>query len=509
MIRRNGAKTWKNIHVTTKLELEDLIDVDNSNAQGHSVSNYEILNQTSDDINSLIKEAKLNNKHIRAIGAAWALSKVQTTENWLINTKLLNKCIEVESDCFHVDYPTDKRPLLVIAQCGVSVAELNVYLELPKSANQIARSLKTTGIGAGQTIVGAVSGNTHGAAVNFGAVPDFVVAIQLCNGTDSPIWIERSDYHVMNQVFVDRVNSTLIQNSDIFNAVLVGFGAFGVITAFAIETEPLYQLTFPKIEEVSQNKLGSLLGSPDFYSGLHHLEFVFNPYEDDSFYLIAGTKVKYETGHPIPAPLWIITNKLGYAPGDWTTKILLKLPFVSGKFKSNVQFKEYLKNAVLSNVRGTSGQLYTATITYLEGYNETAFAVSIDDAITTISILKQITRAMKLPLVIQARVVKPGKATFGFTNLLPKAVVFEFGIVNDSTYPEFEQMLIDQLRNANVKYTLHWSKNSLVSRERLVEMYGQTNVDIWKNSRNTLFNNDTELMRVFNNVHLEEAELDM
>jgi hypothetical protein len=63
---------------------------------------------------------------------------------------------------------------------------------------------------------------------------------------------------------------------------------------------------------------------------------------------------------------------------------------------------------------------------------------------------------MKLPLVIQARVVKPGKATFGFTNLFPKAVVFEFGIVNDSTYPEFEQMLIDQLSNAGVKYTIHW-----------------------------------------------------
>jgi FAD binding domain len=508
MIRRNGAKTWKNIHVTVNLDLEDLIDIDNSNALGHTVSDYQILKQTSTDINSLIKEAKTKNKRIRAIGSAWALSSVQVTENWLINTKLLNKCIEVETDCFHADYANSKKPYLVIAQCGISIAELNVYLELPRNASQEARSLKTTGIGAGQTIVGAVSGNTHGSAINFGAVPDFVVAIQLCNGTDKPIWIERGDYHVMNQQFLDRVDSKLISDSDIFNSVLVGFGAFGVITAFAIETEPIYQITFPTIEEVNQSKLGSLLGSPAYYNNLHHLEFVFNPYTDDSFHLIAGKKVKYEEGHPIPAPLWIITNKLGYAPGDWITKLALNFPFVSAKFKSKVQFKEYLKHAVLSDVRGTSGQLYTATITYLEGYNETAFAVSIDDAMATIQILKQLTREKKLPFVIQARAVQPGNATFGFTNHTPKAVVFEYGIVNDPIYPEFEQLLINQLKNANIRYTLHWSKNSLVNKERLVEMYSQANVDTWKESRNTLFDNDSDLIRIFNNVHLAQAELD-
>jgi hypothetical protein len=139
MIRRNGAKKWKNIHVTVNLNLEDIIDIDNSNAQGHSVCDYEILNQTSSDINSLVKEAKLKDKRIRAIGSAWALSKVQVTENWLINTKLLNKCIEVEADCFHVDYPNEKTPFLVIAQCGISIAELNVYLELPKNTSQITR----------------------------------------------------------------------------------------------------------------------------------------------------------------------------------------------------------------------------------------------------------------------------------------------------------------------------------------------------------------------------------
>lgn len=507
MIRRNGKKDWNNIHVTIKQTVDDLIDIDNTNADGFSMSKYEILNQTSSDIDDLIKEARTKNKQIRAIGSAWALTNILATDNWLINTKLLNECFEIDDNSFHSDYPQDKRKLLVIAQCGISIGELNVYLERPQSRDQIRRSLKTAGIGAGQTVVGAVSGNTHGAAVNFGALPDFVAAIQLCNGTHKPIWIERSSYPVMNQDFINKVNSKLVRNEDIYNAALVSFGAFGIVTAYAIETEPIYHINFPKIREINESGLESLLNDSAYYTKLQHLEFVFNPYTD-IFYLIEGTRVAYEEGHPLPEPLWIVTNKFGYAPGDRTTKILLNLPLISGKQKSKILFKQYLKNAVLSEVRGSSGQLYTATITYLEGYNETAFAVSILDGIKTIQAIKQAIDEMSLPLVFQARVVYPGNAIFGFTNHLPRAIVFEFGIVNTSKYPKFEELLLNKLRGSAVKFTLHWSKNSLVNNARLEEMYGQLKIETWKKSRLTLFDNDVELMNVFNNVHLKVAGLD-
>lgn len=508
MIRRTGPRKWNNIHVTTKLNLEDLIDVDNSNAQGHSLDQYETLNQASTDINNLVKEARTKKKRLRAIGSAWALSSIQVTDHWLLNTKLLNACFEVEPASFHDSYPVEKRPLLLIAQCGISIAELNIYLELPRDRTRLRRSLRTSGIGAGQTIVGSVSGNTHGSAVNFGALAEFVAAIQVCNGRDKPVWIERSDYRVMNDEFVGKVNSTPVADSDIFHSVLVGFGAFGIITAYAIETEPIYHIQFPKIREISKTELGSILTTPSYYSKLRHLEFVFNPYYEDGFHLIEGTQVGFEEGHPNPKPLWILPNKLGYAPGDLTTKFLLKLPFVSGKKKTEILFKEYLKNAVLSDVRGTSGQLYTATITYLEGYNETAYAVSSDDTIRAIELAKEATKEVKLPLVFQARVVHPGKSMFGFTNHFPRAVVLEFGIVNTSVYPEFEERLISKMRQAGIRYTLHWSKNALVNPKRLEEMYGQENINTWKKSRQVLFDGQTDLMDIFNNVHLKAAELD-
>lgn len=509
MIRRNGPRKWNNVHVTMRLNLEDLIDIDNSNAQGHALDKYETLNQASKDINDLIKEARAKKKRIRAIGSAWALSNIQVTDHWLLNTKMLNKCFEADQDAFHDFYPADKKPFLVIAQCGISIAELNVYLELPKDKNQVRRSLRTSGIGAGQTIVGAVSGNTHGSAVNFGALAEFVVAIQICNGTDKPVWVERKEYPVMSQQFADKINSKLVQDSDIFHSALVGFGAFGVITAYAIETEPIYHIKFPKIREVGQSELLDILGDPGYYSKLRHLEFVFNPYYEDGFHLIEGTQVPFEEGHPTPKTLWILPNKLGYAPGDLTTKFLLKFPFVSGKKKTSILFKEYLKNAVLSEVRGTSGQLYTASITYLEGYNETAFAVSTNDAQKTLEIARQATKESKLPLVWQARVVHPGKSLFGFTNHYPKAIVFEFGIVNTPVYPQFEEFLINKLRQAGIRYTLHWSKNAIVNRQRLEEMYGKESISTWIRSRHALFNYQNDLMDVFNNTHLKQAELDI
>ena len=200
---------------------------------------------------------------------------------------------------------------------------------------------------------------------------------------------------------------------------------------------------------------------------------------------------------------------MGYFVGDKLTKFALTLFLVSAKKKSQILFDQYLKNAVLTEVRGTVGQLYTATITYLEGYNETAFAVSTDDAIATIQVAKQVTRDAKLPHVWQARIVKPGKATFGFTNHSPRAVIFEFGIVNTSKYPEFEELLLSKLREANIHYRLHWSKNALVDPRRLDEMYGASNATIWKKSRYSLFNNRQELVDVFNNDHLRIAGLDI
>ncbi|MEM9546006.1 MAG: FAD-binding protein [Bacteroidota bacterium] len=509
MIVRKGPRKWRNIHTTFEANLEEMMDLDNSSPSGR-LSGMEFFKQAAKDIDALIQEAKAKGKKIRALGSAWALTDIHLTDKWMLNTKLLNQIFDLSDRNFHDSYPVEKRPYILLAQCGVSVAELNKRLETNEQG--IKRALRTAGIGAGQTIVGAVSGNTHGAAVNFGAMPEFVRGIQLVNGTGQSIWIERESEPIVNDRFITNLDAKLIRNDDIFNSALVSFGAYGVITALAIETEPIYHIKFPPMQDISFTNLKQKLNNMDYNdpSNLHHFEFIFNPYdEEEQAVLVIGTKEDYIPGHVGPDPLWIITDEQGYAPGDKTPPFLLRLPFLSAAWKSKFQYKEYKKNSILSDVRGSSGQLYTATITYLEGYSESAIAVGIEDAARMIEIIVEVVKEQKLPSICQARVVKASRATFGFTYLGSRSVVFEFALVNDGKFAQFENKLVSKLKQESIKYTFHWSKNSGISKERLFDMYGVERVQKWKAARRSLFNNDKELMAVFDNDHIKRAELDV
>ena len=88
-------------------------------------------------------------------------------------------------------------------------------------------------------------------------------------------------------------------------------------------------------------------------------------------------QVPFQPGHPTPQPRWIVRDKLGYAPGISILRLLGLLRFLPPRFVTAMQFKQYRRLALLDGVRGTPGQLYTSSIYYLEGYTESAFAVSV------------------------------------------------------------------------------------------------------------------------------------
>jgi hypothetical protein len=52
------------------------------------------------------------------------------------------------------------------------------------------------------------------------------------------------------------------------------------------------------------------------------------------------------------------------------------------------------------------------------------------------------------------------KALLGFTCHPPKTAIFEFDLANDARFPLFEKTLTEALKAQDVKYTMHWSKNS-------------------------------------------------
>jgi len=119
------------------------------------------------------------------------------------------------------------------------------YLNKALFAHGLA--LKTTGASDGQRLVGAIAAGTHGSAMHVGAMQDYVKGIHLVipNGdADSKhVFLQRKSDQAVNTNFAAFLdNTTIINDDELFNAAVVGFGSFGLIHGLLIETEPLFRL---------------------------------------------------------------------------------------------------------------------------------------------------------------------------------------------------------------------------------------------------------------------------
>ena len=507
-----GSQPWAGVHVTHRTTVAEIYNIDNVGRQGRLRSGWEMFREAGEELDDLIRRARDAGKRILPIGAGWALSKINITDGWLVNTKQLNGCFDVSDKYFDAAYPAERRRNLVLAQTGVQIAELNTFLELlPRNEGDL-RAIQAAGIGNGQTVGGSVSGNTHGSQLTYGAMPDFVAGLHIATGSGQTLWIERQSKPVMNQDFVHKIGARLIRDDDIFNAAVVSFGTFGIIAALAVETAPIYQLEFPPIADISYGDLKQKL--QDFAAGtipqdLYHYEFIFDPFTRTQMAMEASArKVPFKPGVPTPKPRWIIRDGRGFAPGINILRAFgLLRALVPPRVLTGIEYKRYRKVALLDNVRGSPGQIYTSSIYYLEGYIESAFAVSIQDAAATIDIASQVTQELRLPSVYQVRLCRASTGTLAFTQLEPIAAVFELGMIHDKRFAEFERRLDEAFRKAGIRYTMHWSKNSGIHPDKLAYMYGGEKVESWKASRRAVFGNDANLMKLFESDAMVEAGL--
>lgn len=504
-----GPQPWNGVHVTHRTTVAELIDVDNVGPQRTLLAGFDMFRHAGESLDEVIRKAREAGKRVLSIGSGWALSEINVTDGWLVNTKLLNGCYDIGDRYFDAAYPAADRPCVVLAQAGMQIAELNAYLELIPQDIAAKRALKAAGIGNGQTIAGAVSGNTHGSQINFGAMPDFVVGLHIATGSGRTLWIEKASKPVLNHDFATNIGADLIRDDDIFNAAVVSFGTFGIIAAVAVETAPIYQLAFPAIGDIHHDDLKTKLrefGNADPVN-LYHYEFIFDPHSRNQMAMEAGApQVPFQPGVPTPKPRWILRDKNGYAPGVNILRLVDLLRFLPPRIITGIQFKQYRRLALLNGVRGSPGQLYTSSIYYLEGYTESAFGVSVTNAPETIDICSQVAREMRLPSISQVRLVHRSEATLGFTQHEPKTAVFEVGLVNDDRFPEFERRMDAAFREAGIRYTMHWSKNSGLDPQKLDYMYG-AKVAKWKAARRDVFGNDATLMQMFETDAMVRAGL--
>lgn len=511
MIHRDdlGPRHWNSVHVTHKTRVAELIDIDNVGPDEKTLlAGFDMFRHAGNSLDQLIQEARAAGKRILPIGSGWAMSDINITDGWLVNTKLLNGCYDIADKYFETSYPAADRPMVVLAQGGAQIAEVNAYLEMISTT---PRSLKASGIGNGQTIAGAVSGNTHGSQLTFGAMPDFVVGLHIATGGGRTLWIERASKPVLNADFCAGIDAELVRDDEIFNAAVVSFGTFGIIAAMALETDPIYHLKFPPITDIHLDDLKAKL--TDFShaapADIYHFEFIINPHDRKQMAVaVAAPRLPFAPGYPTPKPRWILRDKHGYAPGVNILRVAGLFRFLPPSIPTGFIFREYRKLALLHDVRGSPGQLFTASIYYLEDYNETSFGVSVKDAPATIDICTAVMRDLRVPSIIQGRLVRRSQATLGFTQHEPMTTVLECGMINDDGFPRFERRMDAALRDAGIRFTMHWSKNSGIDPAKLDYMYGPAKIARWKAARRAVFQNDAELMKLFESDAMVRAGLD-
>ncbi|SMO37345.1 hypothetical protein SAMN06265379_101338 [Saccharicrinis carchari] len=504
-MHNNGPFPLKCLYVT---ELEP---------QGNIPDAIDRLNDAADEIRRLIKETIDAGQGFRAYGSRWSLSNIAHHKDRMHFNANMNLHVPLKADDIHPQ-GIYKDENLFFFQCG------NTIKELSKTLNNYGKSLKSSGASNGQTIAGCISTGVHGAAIDAGAIPDYVVGLNLIIGPElqDVVYIERHTKPALSDAFAHKIRARTIRNDALFNAALVGLGSFGFIHGIVIEAEDRYLLR-RYVKKVDKDIALHLSDTMDFENSdfkidgetdskgkplrPYHFKVFMNPYADDREYVI---EIMYKKPYAIPYPDPLPTIKTSLYRD--LIHLLIK---VSEKWPKKIPyFVRKLQKAVLPpvdmDVTGTLAEIF-----WDAPYLGPAFACSVGvDHTHSSKALKLLANLAKeegpIPGIYAMRFVRQTEATLGFTKFPLSCIIEIDGVLwNKSkklmSLTDFSRRMIEVLQQAGVPFTVHWGKNMDWGYPGLIDhMYGQKAKE-WRQYRSALLSN--EMAEFFCNDFLKTAGL--
>ncbi len=492
---------------------------------GAGINDSDLYKRATENLKWVIGDAIDNNHTLRAIGANWSFSEVAMCNGGMVQTKGLDLIFNMDDDLVMPAYIATgkKADGLKFVECGVQMSRLNKNLEIESNP---ARCVKACGGSNGQTIAGATSTGTHGAALFTGAVHDTIVGIHLITGRDTHVWLERKSYPVASDAFINWLVATPMRDDDLFNAVVVGLGSFGIIHGIILETDPLKLLKEYRISNfIYSDELMNAFATLDFVKlkallpeipdsvpdhELYHMEINFNPYNvingnSGGMYVFLFYKV------PVPTGFVVDQSGLNAGPSPefiWMMKNLVNILSASGSYNTikNTITKEFEKNVRPATPNPKSiGSIFRDT-RFTGNIASFAFAVSTGDLPETIKHILEEIAVNAFAGAVAVRFVKGTKATLGFTRFAHTCVIEMDGLDTKRNHKIFAN-IIDRLMNGGVPCTIHWGKlNEPLSASRVTTMYGADKLQSWKKSRETLLLPETR--SVFTNDFMKRCGLD-
>lgn len=514
---KHAIETWDTFHNNGPFPTKNLYKTSLA-GKGNMPSLIDRYNDAAKEIQRLLKDALDNNQGFRAYGSAWSMNHIaHQQDNMHYNAEMnLKKAI----------LPDEMHPASTFQQADLFFVETgNVIKELHKFVFDHGKALMATGASNGQTIGGCISTGVHGSALNFGAVQDCVVGLNLIIGPNPEdiVYIERHTEPALNDTFAGRIHARIIRNDGLFNAALVGLGAFGFIHGVVIRTEDRYLLK-RYVKRLNKDVAMQLSDTLDFAGsaftvpgevddqgkGLRpfHYKVFINPYVDDPEYVIETIyKKPYTDTYPDPLPR--------IKTAIYRDLIILMMFFAEKVSKSIPKLIKLLQKSVLPPVdfeaTGTLGELFWDAPYQGPAY---AIAVGVDssNASKTLALLTKLAREEgPIPGIYAMRFVKQSRATLAFTKFPVTCMIEIDGLIWKGKkgkligMDEFCTRTIEVLQENNIPFTIHWGKNADWSFPGLVHhMYGNKAIN-WMEHRSALLTEDTA--RLFSNKFLEDTGL--
>jgi hypothetical protein len=497
----SNLTAWTNKHETFTEKIKALYIAGNEPALS-ALAGY---NDTTKGLQQILAEAIQANVPLRMLGAGWSWMKIATAENGImVDTKQLNSTMTLSAASISPAYTGDSKKLL-FAQCGTGIWELS------KGLGTNGLSLKTSGASNGQTIAGAMATGAHGSSVDVGSVSDFVVGLHIILSPSKHIWLERKSSPVVTDALIQKLNTTLVQDDEMFNAAIVSFGSFGIIHGVLVEADNLFLLETNLQRMPYDAALKQLMTTLDFTNANlpngnerpFHFAVSVNPYDlANGAYVYSFYKRPYRTDYTTAG-----RNAEGIGPGDDAPCFIGKLTDVVPELVPKIVNKLIGSNLTLFKKQyGTLGEIFSNT--NLHGkLMSAAIGIPLSQVNKVISILIDLNQT-KGPFtgIFACRFIKKSKATLGFTRFDYTCIIELDGVFSKKTN-NFYQAVWKKLEAEQIPFTCHWGKMNDLNFDRIKMMYG-TDVDKWIAARNKLFAGDAAAMKVFTNPILQQWGLD-
>lgn len=531
----SGVKAWQirrfeNAHenFTQPLDNGQSFDLNLTDPAWQGMNQLDQYNQCTKNLQWIIKCALNKRMAIRAMGSGWSLSKVAVSNDAIINTKRLRHKFTLSKENFRANFlekgnlPENYRFL----QCGNTMIDINDYLE---NESQPAKCIRASGGSNGQTIIGALSTNTHGASINYGAIPEMVLGIHIITGPDRHFYLERASRPVTNHKFHRKIGATYICDDDLFNAALVSFGSFGIIHGVLIEVEDRFLLE-QKLQRVPyDDAMNRAVTMGDFTAieplfpyplndptrSLYHFELAINLHDfnfgdpEKGVYLRTMHKLPYRSDYEK-----ISVESDGYTYGDDTLglmqTVLDKVESVAG-FLNRILIPRIVNTlfdtayARPDRAIGTMGETFSNTL-FRGKLFSAAFCIDRKDVKRLVKHCQAVNKKIKFGGILGLRFVKGTQATMGFTKWENNCVI-ELDGVDAQVNHNFVRNLANRLEKDGIPYTMHWGKtNRILNEKRVEEMYGRKKVRSWKQQRSRIMKR--EVQEIFNNEFMERCGLE-